>query len=706
MGAAEVAARTVRLARGIDDAARWRFQPAWRRRWEPSVDSIARGSMEPEPLGFLTRERAQLVASRRGDTVAETVAAAERFIAGKVRYFGYPEVELAQPIDYSLDPYSGKAWPSRHSKFIDYRHEEVGDPKWIWELNRCQELPLLAQAWLLSGDERFAEEAAVRLESWTRQQPPGRGIAWSNGFEAGIRGISLALTIDALRAYRGFDDARRRAALLTLHQHASWIRFDPSTHSSANNHRLGELAGLATIGLLAPELTVSDEITTLALGELSAEAGRQIDQDGTGAEQAFAYHLFVVDLLLIVAALLIARSQEIPAGIASALDRSADALWAQMGSDEPAPTYGDADDGRAARLDPFESRDARGVAASLAACRGHSRARLVAGSLDPAALWLFGTDGAAQFDAVSPTPEPPSLVLPDAGLVILRSDDVRAMIDVGPLGYLSLAAHGHADALQITVSDGARALIVDPGAGSYFGHPSWRPCFRGTGFHATVEVDSEDQSEAGGPFLWSAHARTTLLHADPAAGLVLAEHDGYQRLEHPVLHRRAVAVRENVVVVVDRLSAPAGVESHRYRQTWPFHPELTAEFGDQNTVFGHEDGEPRLTVALAASTPAEVALVRGSDDPFGGWSSPRLEEIVPAWHCALTTTSAGSVTDLVAVLRIGDDVENPALEIHSTESGVRVWFNSGARRRELDLDLSGSAAQARWSAAAERGVLA
>ena len=643
---------------------------------------------------------------RRADTVAETIAAAERFLAGKVRYFGYPEVELPAPIDYNLDPYSGETWPSRHSKFIDYRNEEIGDPKWIWELNRCQELPLLAQAWLLSGDERFAEEAAVRMESWTRRQPPGRGIAWSSGFEAGIRGISLALTIDALRAYRGFDEERRRAGLLTLHQHAGWIRFDPSTHSSANNHRIGELAGLATIGLLAPELAASDEITSLALTELSAEAGRQIEQDGTGAEQAFAYHLFVVDLLLIVAALLIARSEAIPAGIVSALDRSADALWAQMGSDEPAPTYGDDDDGRAARLDPFESRDARGVAASLAACRGHSRARLVAGSLDPAALWLFGTDGAVQFDAVCPAPEPPSVVLPDAGLVILRGDDLRAMVDVGPLGYLSLAAHGHADSLQLTVSEGARELIVDPGAGSYYGHPSWRRRFRGTGFHATVEVDGEDQSEAGGPFLWSAHARTTLLHADPASGLVIAEHDGYQRLEHPVLHRRAVAVRENVIVVVDRVSALGGVEGHRYRQTWPFHPALTAELGEANAVHLHESGERRLTVALRASAPADLTLFRGSDDPFEGWSSPRLEEIVPAWQCALTTTSAEPVTDLVAVLRVGEDLEDPALEIDSTDSVVRVEFNSGARRRALDLDLSGSAARARWTAAAERVVLA
>ena len=116
--------------------------------------------------------------------MAETSSAAERFLAGNVRYFGYPEVELQAPIDYNRDPSPGR--PGRRATpRSSTTAMEIGDPKWIWELNRCQELPLLAQAWLVSGDERFAEEAAVRMESWTRQQPPGRGIAWSSGFEAG-----------------------------------------------------------------------------------------------------------------------------------------------------------------------------------------------------------------------------------------------------------------------------------------------------------------------------------------------------------------------------------------------------------------------------------------------------------------------------------------------------------------------------------------
>jgi uncharacterized heparinase superfamily protein len=595
---------------------------------------------------------------------------------------------LSKPVDYSFDPFTKRAWPARHAKFIDYRHAAIGDPKWIWELNRCQQLPMLVQAWLLTEDARFAEEALERMESWISQQPPGRGIAWSSGFEAGIRGISFALAFDALRGYQSLDHERASSCLRTLHQHAKWIRLDPSTHSSANNHRIGELAGLATIGLLAPELTSADKWTSYALEKLAVEAERQILPDGTGAEQAFAYHLFIIDLLLLVVALLDARSEPVPDALTAALRRSADALSAQIGEEEPEPTYGDADDGRAVRLDPFEFRGARGIAAALAAHLGHSGARRVAGSLDPAALWLFGSRGAARFDSTSPAPEPGNIALADGGLVVLRRGQRRLVVDVGPLGYLSLAAHGHADSLQVTLSDGSRQLVVDPGAGSYFGHPDWRRRFRGTRFHATVEVDGEDQSQAGGPFFWVSHARTTLVRLDLEAGLVIAEHDGYLRLDHPVLHRRAVLIEEDLVVVYDRLLAASSPASHEYRQSWPLHPRLTAQQAAPGLVRVTENGAPRLLLALAASASAEVTLARGIDDPFEGWWSPRLEEAVPAWHCTLRAESSQRILDLVALLWIVDGAwPEPNVTIEPTPSGARVEFTSHESRRTLGFDM-------------------
>jgi len=323
------------------------------------------------------------------------------------------------------------------------------------------------------------------------------------------------------------------------------------------------------------------------------------------------------------------------------------------------------------RLEPAELRDARGVAAALAARFGHERARTVAADLDATAWWLFGEAGASTFASTPPAPPPGNAALPNGGLVALRRGRRRAMVDVGSLGYLSLAAHGHADALQLTLADEGEELIVDPGVGSYFGHPQWRPSFRGTAFHPTVMVDDRDQSDAGGPFLWRRHARARLTHLALDDGYVVAEHDGYHALPDPVTHRRVVATApDGSILVYDRLDA---AQVHRYRQTWPLHPSLEAAEGTANAVDVTREGHPRLTIALAASAPASLRLVRGSEQPFEGWWSPRLEAVMPAWTCLWE--ASGDRVDLAVlfvITRDGSSRREVQLSLQSTDQGARV----------------------------------
>ena len=271
-----------------------------------------------------------------------------------------------------VDPFSGRAWPRKHGKRIDYRRDGPGDPKWIWELNRCQDLPLLVAAMLLSGDQRYAEVAAYRLESWIEAHPPGRGIAWSNGFEAGMRAISMAVAFDGLRGSEQLSRERAELIARALWQAVRWIERDPSTGSSANNHRLGELVGVVAVSALRPELEGSDRRLERALAELGDEVERQIRPDGTGAEQAFAYQVFVLDLLLVAVALLDARGLRAPEPLCAALIQlrrcavGAARRRRARADDTETPTTA----GRWFST-PRTLRSARGVAAAIAARFGH-----------------------------------------------------------------------------------------------------------------------------------------------------------------------------------------------------------------------------------------------------------------------------------------------------------------------------------------------
>jgi hypothetical protein len=128
---------------------------------------------------------------------------------------------------------------------------------------------------------------------------------------------------------------------------------------------------------------------------------------------------------------------------------------------------------------------------------------------------------------------------PKAGLVLLRSRaedgaEIWCRCDGGPHGFLSIAAHAHADALSLEVRHAGVDLFADPGTYCYTasrtgGSGSGRPAA-----HNTIEVGGVSQSESGGPFLWNAQATTRTLATavgDLAVQTWSAEHDGYQRLD-------------------------------------------------------------------------------------------------------------------------------------------------------------------------------
>jgi hypothetical protein len=95
------------------------------------------------------------------------------------------------------------------------------------------------------------------------------------------------------------------------------------------------------------------------------------------------------------------------------------------------------------------------------------------------------------------------------GLTVWRSGDNLATFDHGPLGLGSLAAHGHADALAVTLRRGADDLIVDPGTLAYHESETARVFTRSTPSHSTVNFGGRSQSEMIGPFQWGRRARVT-----------------------------------------------------------------------------------------------------------------------------------------------------------------------------------------------------
>ena len=289
--------------------------PTWRRKsgelqsgfqqkdWNRALASFRSSVNRPV---LLDRDLAVEIAARHPEHVSDLIAAAESAVNLSFQFFGYPAVSLRQPIDWNHEPIAGQQGPSRGASRFGGRRI-AGDVKWIWELNRLQHLPLLAQAWLFTGDVRYSTAALEQLDNWIENNPPGRGIAWHGAFEAGIRAISITVALQGLRDAAELTPERFRRIVGVLAQSANRCWQDRSLFSSANNHLVGEMTGLAVIAMMFPELRNSKRWERHSIHALSIEASNQVLVDGTGAEQAIAYQMFTVELLHLVAVLLAQR---------------------------------------------------------------------------------------------------------------------------------------------------------------------------------------------------------------------------------------------------------------------------------------------------------------------------------------------------------------------------------------------------------------
>ena len=452
---------------------------------------------------------------------------------------------------------TGFSWPGENVFCFDlkYRHERnLGDVKYVWDLNRLQFLQPLAAAVALWNDTHALCAVEQAITGWADCNPPFQGLAWNSGIELALRSVTLAVVV-SLCGER-LDPAIRNRVSQILAAHLHWLNRYPSRFSSANNHLVAEAMGEFVIATLLPRALQARDIGAQARMVLQSEAALQILPDGTPAEQSLTYGGFTVEMLLVADLVARAFGQPLASVVRERALAFAETIGVFVTGGGHLPAIGDDDEGRVLTLnDAHEYHYPVSIARAVA---GHfGKPPGLPASTDTPELrdGLFVTDQpvVAPHDGLSS--------LTDGGYSVIREAragrQLHMILDHGPLGYLSIAAHGHADANAIVLTLDDRPLLVDPGTYLYHSGAAWRDWFRGTGAHNTVRLGGVDQSVIAGAFNWSHKARATLEHA--TGGLdwaISAHHDGYRK-RFGLKHHRRVSSTATGIAIEDRLVGAA-----------------------------------------------------------------------------------------------------------------------------------------------------
>jgi hypothetical protein len=610
---------------------------AWRRRQVPPTATVAQPRLVTEPR-FASPLPAGALSAVPADDVQRLLRAADEILAGRWEVLGVTRQDMVAP-DWFLDPLSGRRAPQVEYCFsVNHRDETVtGNVKQVWELSRHHHLTVLASAYALTGDRRYAERAASHLRSWWQENPFLSGIHWTSGIELGIRLISW---VWVRRLLDDWDDVgalfeQNELARKQIWWHQTYLAGFRSRGSSANNHVIAEAAGQLVAALAFPWFEESGGWADASARLLEQELDNNTFPSGVNRELAFDYQGLVAELGLIAAVEAEQAGRPLADATWQSLSRMVDVAAACLDCELRAPRQGDSDDGRAL---------------VIAAPDGNRWEALLAlgQAIFGAAQWWPPAQPGVASTALSALARPRPLSdrpatrpwhFSDAGITIFRSapagqPEIWCRCDSGPHGFLSIAAHAHADALSIEVRYDGTDILTDPGTYCYGGDLPFRRYFRSTIGHNTLEVLGGDQSISGGPTMWIRHAASRLadLESNAIGGEArwVAEHDGYQTLRPPVTHRRTVEFSggQRRIEVTDEID---GTGRPGVRLAFHLGPTVEAELAGCVLALRWQDrdrGQATATMTLPSSL--DWSLIRGSSNPVLGWYSPAFGQRVPA----------------------------------------------------------------------------
>jgi uncharacterized heparinase superfamily protein len=588
----------------------------------------------------------QLMAERFSDDRARLIARAERARNGRFDLLGLGDVSFGQPIDWHLEPRSGKRAPLDHWSRIDYLNPDVaGDKKITWELNRCAHFVTFGQAYWMTGAERFAEAFVAQANAWMDANPVGRGINWTSSLELAFRSIAWLWALHLMADSPAIDAAFVARLLKCLIAHGRHVEKYLSTYFSPNTHLTGEALGLFYISVALPELSRAARWRSTGLRILLDQLPIHIRRDGVYFEQTTFYQRYTVDFYLHLLALANAMNLALPITVEQRLSLALDYMMWMTRPDGRASLIGDDDGGRLIHLSARPLDDSRDTLANGAAMMNRGDWKFVAGNAASETLWLLGPDALARFDAINAQPPAHTAhAFAESGYFVMRdgwtNEATYAAIDCGLHG-VQACGHAHADQLSFEFAAQGTTWLVDPGTFTYTGDREMRDWFRSTAAHNTVTVDGEQQSIPVGPFAWQHIAESTESNLFDASGFTYFEgsHNGYERLTDPVTHHRALLMvkasgndQPAYLIVRDRFDAK---RSHRYAARYHFASQCAATA--QANVVNATSATDSLTIQTFGTT-APVARVES------GWVSRAYGERQAAPVAVIECEGAGKQT--------------------------------------------------------------
>ncbi len=453
--------------------------------------------------------------------------------------------------------------PVRFEDKIPWDVIPADDEEWCFMLNRHKYWTSLGQAYILTGNEAYAQTFFSQLEDWIDSNPLEERFyrkSWRT-LEAGIRMENWVKTLQFTLKSPHFSPQLAGKLIQSMRQHGQYIIDNYNHFRRLSNWGVIENHGLFVLSVFLPELQKSSQWQKAALARLEEEILIQCLGDGTQWEQSPLYHNEVLRCYLDLLNLAEKNGIKVPDAIPPKVKKMAYVDLYMARPDHQEPLLGDSDE--------VDLRDVLSLSAFL-----FKDGQLKFGgypSLDYESLWDLGYGACQLYESLpSQIPSFSSYGFEDAGNYYLRSGwgekDSYLSFRCGYHG----GGHGHADTLHIDLSAYGDNLLTDLGRFTYVEGNPWRDYFKSSSSHNVPRVDAHNFTDLVGSWLVKKAALPLNVKYITTAEYDYVEggHLGYLELADPVVvTRKILFLKPSCWILMDEFH---GKQSHTFTQHYHF----------------------------------------------------------------------------------------------------------------------------------------
>ena len=416
------------------------------------------------------------------------------------RVYSYNKYKRAWDAGFQTE----NVWPTDQCSYdiLISQREDIGDIRTNWELNRHYQFAGMAKSFYVTGDFSILEELQELFYDWNNKNHFLCGVEWTSAMEIAIRVNSWIYTYCFLnKAFEKYNlennkilkDISRGIIVM-----ADYIVKHRAKYSSANNHLIVEMYAVGMSGIFFDYKPWEK----LAFNILTEELPRQNYADGVNKEMSLHYQSFVMEAYGLLMLEMKHNHIKIPQIWEEYLLHMSEFMCDCCGEYGETVVFGDNDEGKILDLSGEHFDHYRYVLDLMGSVlpKRYSKMENIHENL----YWILSDDFKNSVLKKNCYYSPEVKCYREGGYTLWRSKNNKVLIgiDHADLGFGSLAAHGHADALSFQMFIEGMPVFVDPGTYNYHVPKKMRDDLRATVNHNTVCVDGANQAEILGPFLW------------------------------------------------------------------------------------------------------------------------------------------------------------------------------------------------------------